>query len=62
VILPILFSIFFKSYTEKVWCMSCDEISADWAAHAMINAMLTVRDIVAGKNLCDIWNANDWCG
>src|SRR6185312_8003598 len=27
-----LFSIFFKSYTEKVWGMSCDEISADWAA------------------------------
>ena len=23
---------FFKSYTEKVWGMSCDEISADWAA------------------------------
>jgi protoporphyrinogen oxidase len=27
-----LFSIFFRSYTEKVWGMSCDEISADWAA------------------------------
>jgi protoporphyrinogen oxidase len=27
-----LFSIFFKSYTEKVWGISCDEISADWAA------------------------------
>jgi protoporphyrinogen oxidase len=27
-----LFQIFFKSYTEKVWGMSCDEISADWAA------------------------------
>src|SRR5438552_6591278 len=27
-----LFSIFFKTYTEKVWGMSCDEISADWAA------------------------------
>jgi protoporphyrinogen oxidase len=24
-----LFSIFFKTYTEKVWGMSCDEISAD---------------------------------
>ncbi|MCB1475160.1 MAG: FAD-dependent oxidoreductase, partial [Rhodobiaceae bacterium] len=23
---------FFKTYTEKVWGMSCDEISADWAA------------------------------
>jgi protoporphyrinogen oxidase len=27
-----LFSIFFKTYTEKVWGMSCTEISADWAA------------------------------
>jgi protoporphyrinogen oxidase len=27
-----LFSIFFKTYTEKVWGMSCDELSADWAA------------------------------
>jgi protoporphyrinogen oxidase len=27
-----LFEMFFKSYTEKVWGISCDEISADWAA------------------------------
>ncbi len=27
-----LFGIFFKTYTEKVWGMACDEISADWAA------------------------------
>ena len=27
-----LFGIFFKTYTEKVWGMSCREISADWAA------------------------------
>ena len=27
-----LFSIFFKTYTEKVWGMACNEISADWAA------------------------------
>ncbi|MHB1097622.1 MAG: NAD(P)/FAD-dependent oxidoreductase [Gemmatimonadaceae bacterium] len=27
-----LFSIFFKTYTEKVWGMSTTEISADWAA------------------------------
>ncbi|HTV33611.1 MAG TPA: NAD(P)/FAD-dependent oxidoreductase [Methylocella sp.] len=27
-----LFKIFFKTYTEKVWGMGCDEISADWAA------------------------------
>lgn len=27
-----LFRIFFKSYTEKVWGIDCDEISSDWAA------------------------------
>ncbi|MFQ3671674.1 MAG: NAD(P)/FAD-dependent oxidoreductase [Verrucomicrobiia bacterium] len=27
-----LFTIFFKTYTEKVWGMPCHEISADWAA------------------------------
>ena len=27
-----LFSIFFETYTEKVWGMKCKEISADWAA------------------------------
>ena len=28
----VLFEIFFKSYTEKVWGMPTSEISADWAA------------------------------
>lgn len=27
-----LYSIFFKTYTEKVWGMPCNEMSADWAA------------------------------
>jgi len=27
-----LFTIFFQTYTEKVWGMPCTEISADWAA------------------------------
>ncbi len=27
-----LYTIFFKTYTEKVWGMRCEEISADWAA------------------------------
>lgn len=27
-----LYNIFFKTYTEKVWGISCKEISADWAA------------------------------
>ena len=27
-----LYRIFFKTYTEKVWGMPCNEMSADWAA------------------------------
>jgi protoporphyrinogen oxidase len=27
-----LFTIFFKTYTEKVWGISCQELQADWAA------------------------------
>ena len=47
-----LFNIFFKTYTEKVWGMSCKEISADWAAQrikglslgsAIKNALLPQR-------------------
>lgn len=32
-----LYNIFFKTYTEKVWGMSCREISADWAAQRIRN-------------------------
>jgi len=41
-----LFSIFFKTYTEKVWGMSCDEISADWAAQRIkgLNLVTAVID------------------
>lgn len=42
-----LFGIFFKTYTEKVWGMSCKEISADWAAQR-----------IKGLSLASaIWNA-----
>ena len=57
-----LFAIFFKTYTEKVWGMSCDEISADWAAqrikgldlgvavmNALKNALLPARKLKAGE-------------
>jgi protoporphyrinogen oxidase len=36
-----LFSIFFKTYTEKVWGMSCKKISADWAAQRIKGLSLT---------------------
>ena len=35
-----LFTIFFKTYTEKVWGLPCDEISADWAAQRIKNLNL----------------------
>ena len=47
-----LYRIFFKTYTEKVWGMRCEDISADWAAQrikglslfsAVRNAMLPHR-------------------
>ena len=57
-----LFSIFFKTYTEKVWGMSCDDISADWAAqrikgldlwtamsHALRNSLLPAKKGPATK-------------
>jgi protoporphyrinogen oxidase len=48
-----LFEIFFRTYTEKVWGISCKEISADWAAQrikglslktAVLNALLPRRE------------------
>jgi protoporphyrinogen oxidase len=46
-----LFEIFFKTYTEKVWGMSCKEISADWAAQRIRGLSLwsAVRDGFAAK-------------
>jgi len=48
-----LYRIFFKTYTEKVWGIPCNEISADWAAQriknlslkeAVVNALLGARN------------------
>jgi protoporphyrinogen oxidase len=36
-----LFTIFFQTYTEKVWGMPCSEISADWAAQRIKGLSLT---------------------
>jgi protoporphyrinogen oxidase len=44
-----LFSIFFKTYTEKVWGLSCDEISADWAAQRIKGLDLGVAVVNAVK-------------
>jgi protoporphyrinogen oxidase len=45
-----LFQIFFKTYTEKVWGMSCDEISADWAAQRIKGLDLRVAVVNALKH------------
>ena len=45
-----LFQIFFKTYTEKVWGMSCDEISADWAAQRIKGLDLGVAIVNALKH------------
>ncbi|HEY0256959.1 MAG TPA: NAD(P)/FAD-dependent oxidoreductase, partial [Candidatus Methylacidiphilales bacterium] len=44
-----LFQIFFKSYSEKVWGISCDEISADWAAQRIKGLSLREAIISAFK-------------
>ena len=51
-----LFNIFFKAYTEKVWGIPCDEISADWAAQRIKGLSLTgaVRDALLGKRSGDV--------
>ena len=36
-----LYNIFFKTYTEKVWGISCKEIAADWAAQRIKNLSLS---------------------
>jgi protoporphyrinogen oxidase len=37
----ILYESFFKHYTEKVWGIPCDEISADWASQRIKGLNLT---------------------
>ena len=39
-----LFQMFFKSYTEKVWGMRCDEIASDWAVQRIRG--LSMRSLV----------------
>ena len=47
-----LYSIFFKTYTEKVWGMKCTEIGADWAAQRIKNLDLkkAVLSMLAPKS------------
>lgn len=47
-----LYNIFFKTYTEKVWGIPCNEISADWAAQRIKNLSLkqAVRNALFGAS------------
>src|SRR6185312_11024892 len=46
-----LFSMFFKTYTEKVWGMHCEDISADWAAQRIkgLSLMSAVKNALLPK-------------
>lgn len=46
-----LYNIFFKNYTEKVWGIPCNEISADWAAQRIKNLSLStaVKNALFGE-------------
>ncbi len=46
-----LFEIFFKTYTEKVWGLKCNEIGADWASQRIKNLDLVaaLKDMVVGS-------------
>ncbi len=43
----VLYSIFFKTYTEKVWGIPCTQLSADWAAQRIRNLSLSTAIINA---------------
>jgi protoporphyrinogen oxidase len=48
-----LFNIFFKTYTEKVWGMSCKQISADWAAQRIKGLSLgsAIKNALLPRNM-----------
>ena len=46
-----LYRIFFKTYTEKVWGMPCNQISADWAAQRIkdLSFFTALRNAIFGQ-------------
>lgn len=46
-----LYTLFFKSYTEKVWGISCERIQADWAAQRIkgLSFITTLQQAVFGR-------------
>lgn len=60
-----LYSIFFKTYTEKVWGIPCSEIMAEWAAQRIKGLSLTTAVINAifkpkGNNIKTLINEFDY--
>ena len=64
-----LFNTFFKTYTEKVWGIPCNEISADWAAQrikglslisTIKNALLTTQTKDKGEIIKTLIDAFDY--
>lgn len=47
----VLYHIFFKDYTEKVWGMDCNKISADWGAQRIKGVSLSKAILHAAKAL-----------
>jgi protoporphyrinogen oxidase len=47
----VLYRIFFKDYTEKVWGIDCKDISADWGAQRIKGVSLSKAVIHAAKSL-----------
>ncbi len=56
-----LYDIFFKTYTEKVWAVPCQDISADWARQRIrgLSLRVAIQKAILGlkkqapKTLCD---------
>ena len=57
-----LYSIFFKTYTEKVWGMPCDEMSADWAAQRIKGLSLWSAVVDGLKRSLGLNKLNDGSG
>lgn len=50
-----LYETFFKTYTEKVWGIPCNEISADWAAQRIkgLSLIATIKNALLAKQATD---------
>jgi protoporphyrinogen oxidase len=50
-----LYEKFFKTYTEKVWGIGCEEIAADWAAQRIrgLSLSVLVKDLLLGTRSGD---------